>query len=323
MRRIKKYLFLLGCLAPVLSFAQKIDNTVSFRDINSEKYFRLHYDNDFFSGTDYYYTQGYNFELVHPALKKNPLTITLIQLKDGWKKYGISFEHFGFTPTSIRSDEIIYNDRPFASAIMLKTFSISIDPINKTRLSSVLSTGVIGQAAFGGKMQATIHRWIDGVKPAGWQHQVRNDVVINYELGHEKQLYAYSNFFSFNTYTQIRVGTLMNRAQAGFTITLGKNHSPFTNHENKTGNNFKIYIYNQPLLSFVGYDATLQGGMLNRQSPYTLSADEITRVNFQNNFGAVLQLKRLYLEYYQSILTKEFNTGMYHRWGGIRLGLRI
>ena len=38
----------LGCLAPVLSFAQKIDNTVSFRDINSEKYFRLHYDNDFF-----------------------------------------------------------------------------------------------------------------------------------------------------------------------------------------------------------------------------------------------------------------------------------
>ena len=45
-------------------WAQKIDNSVAFRNIESESYFRYHYDNDYFAATDENYTQGYNFELV-------------------------------------------------------------------------------------------------------------------------------------------------------------------------------------------------------------------------------------------------------------------
>jgi lipid A 3-O-deacylase len=45
--------------------AQRISNTAVYRNINSPKYFRLHYENDYFSTSDLYYTQGINFEYVN------------------------------------------------------------------------------------------------------------------------------------------------------------------------------------------------------------------------------------------------------------------
>ncbi|WP_374759086.1 hypothetical protein [Dyadobacter chenwenxiniae] len=44
-------------------------------------------------------------------------------------------------------------------------------------------------------------------------------------------------------------------------------------------------------------------------------------MTFQDNFGLVVQCWRIYLEYYQSFLTKEFHTGMEHRWGGVKVGI--
>ena len=94
---------LLCWLLPALGSAQRIDNLVSFRQIDQPSFSRLHYDNDFFTGTDYYYTQGYMLELVKPALQKNPLTKLLIKARGSQIQYGLAFKHFGFTPTSIRS----------------------------------------------------------------------------------------------------------------------------------------------------------------------------------------------------------------------------
>ena len=82
-------------------------------------------DNDYFSATDYYYTQGYNFELTSPWLRKNPLNPLFKKLKKSDQKYGLSIEHMGYTPTSISSDAILYGNRPFAAAIMLKSFLVS------------------------------------------------------------------------------------------------------------------------------------------------------------------------------------------------------
>ena len=63
-------LLLIWLFFPGILSAQKIDHLVSFRDINSDSYFRFNYDNDFFAATDKDYTQGYNFELVAPIFKK-------------------------------------------------------------------------------------------------------------------------------------------------------------------------------------------------------------------------------------------------------------
>ncbi len=322
--RIILIFFLLLWLRPGVSSAQRSDPTAAFRSVpNDIGYFRFHYDNDFFAKakTDYYYTQGYSFEVGSPVFCKNPLSKILLHFKTGEPTYGLAFEHFGFTPTSIRSNEILVGDRPFSGVIILKSFATSVDTLRKQRLSSVLSTGMIGPAAFAGRMQATIHRWSGDVDPQGWQYQVRNDVAINYELNHEQQLMEVPHVFTIQSNAQLRLGTLSDKVLAGFTLTLGRFDSPLTSSIRRSEHNFQFYLYSQSLGAVVGYDATLQGGLFNRNSPYTLNASELNRFTFQNNYGIVFNFWKIYAEYYRTYLSREFKSGREHSWGGVKLGV--
>lgn len=320
-KKFKNCWFALLVIFPAIIVGQKIDNTASFRDIKSTNYFRFHYDNDYFTATDYYYTQGYNFELTSPQLQKNPLNRLFFKPQNRESKYGISIEHMGFTPTSISSDAILYGDRPFAAAIMLKSFLISTDTVHQTRISSGLSIGIIGPGAFGKEMQTGIHKWVGDEVPHGWQHQIKNDLLLNYELGHEKQLLQFQNLFALNTNAKLRLGTVNTNISAGLNASLGKINSPFTSVKNK--NRFQIYGYFQSILTVVGYDASLQGGIFNRKSPYVIATADLNRVTLQNNFGLILQYKGLYLEYSRTEMSKEFKTGSEHKWGGIRIGVKL
>ncbi len=311
----------MGC--PFVATAQRIDHTAIQRSQSSDGYFRFHYDNDFFSRslTDYYYTQGYSFEMAHPIFKNNPISRVLLHYQGKPAIYGLAFEHFGFTPTSIKSDEILAGDRPFAGVILLKSFSISVDTVRSQRLSSVLSLGMVGPVAFAGQMQTAIHRWSGDLEPHGWQYQIHNDVVVNYELNHEKQLLAIPDFLLLNTNAQIRLGTLSDKVQAGLTLTLGYFDSAFKASSKSRKKDFQIYVYSQPLGSLIAYDATLQGGLFNRSSPYTLPADEINRFTFQHNYGLILKVRKFYAEYYRTYLSQEFKSGRTHVWGGVKLGV--
>lgn len=317
----KPYLFLLLLIIPAILYAQKIDHTASFRDIKSDSYFRINYDNDYFAATDENYTQGYNLELVHKKLKGNPVNRFLIKPAGAEFKYGLSIEHIGFTPDNIKSPEIQLGDRPFAAAIMLKSFLISTDSVNKSRLTSAFSLGMIGPGAFGKEMQVGIHRATGNVIPQGWQNQIKNDAVINYEVGYEKQLLRYRNLFSLQSNSTVKLGTLFTNASVGFNAVAGIINSPFTSAEKK--DRFQIYIYSQPLVNAIAYDATLQGGLFQTRSPYTIAAGEIERFTAQFNYGVVLKTKSLYFEYSRSSLTREFETGPSANWGGIKIGFSI
>jgi hypothetical protein len=312
-----------GWLFPVLVFAQRIDNTASFRQMSQPSFVRFHYDNDLFIGTDYYYTQGYQLEVVNPALRKNPLTRLLLTTRGQETQYGLAFEHFGFTPTSIRSRTVLVGDRPFAACLLLKTFSITIDTMRRTRISSTLSTGMMGPVALGRQIQAGLHRLTNGIDPQGWPNQLRNDVILNYTLSYEKQLYAYRHALSVSAMGQAQVGTFSDRLQTGVVVMLGRFDSPFRVRSADGRLPLQLYVYAQSVLSLVGYDASLQGGLFNRSSPYVMSAEELTRTTFQTNFGAVVSYRNVYLEYYQSGLSREFEGGHSHRWGGIKIGVNF
>ncbi len=298
------------------TYAQVTDNTSSFKNTNSQKYFRLHYDNDYFTKTDEYYTQGISIEFVHQGIKKFPLAKLLIGPRQKEMIYGISIDHYGFTPTSILSDSVLYNDRPFSSNLSLQTFLIATG--NKQRISVALTTGIMGPAAGGKAMQTDIHRWLKNPLPHGWQYQIKNDLILNYEVKYEQQLVKYGSAFLLNSMTSLQVGTHNDNLGGGINFMVGHFNSPYTHTKNKR---VSYYIYAQSKLNVIAYDATLQGGLFNRTSPYTIAAKNISRLTFRGDYGLVLSFGKLYLEYCQSILTKEFNTGTLHRWGGIRVGL--
>jgi lipid A 3-O-deacylase len=302
-------------------FTQAVDNTVSFRNIDSDKYFRIYYENDFFSGTDRDYTQGIYIEKVKPSFQKFPLMKLLFRPKNHTDiKYGIAIEQDCYTPNLIYPYEIQYGDRPYAGALFLKTFLTATDAERHQRVSTSLSTGIIGAGAGGEPMQRGIHHLINYTQPQGWHNQIANDAVVNYQVNFEKELFSSPRYFSFSTYSSARVGTLSDKLNTGFTVMIGNFLSPFRNNPPASRKKFQWWVYEQPLVNFVGYDATLQGGVFDHTSPYTISTADVERVVFQHRYGLVLVFKSLYLEYYQTANTIEFKTSVYHHTGGLQIG---
>jgi lipid A 3-O-deacylase len=307
----------IATLVCLMSSAQLIDHTSTFRNIQSKSYFRFHYDNDFFTKTDNYYSQGITAEYVHPALKKFLLTKLLIKSKNSDTRYGITFNIFGYTPSTIESDAILYGDRPYESSMSFKTFLTGSDSIHQHRIASSFSLGVIGPLAQGKEIQTGIHRWLNNRIPKGWQHQVQNDIIINYKLNYEKKLMKTGKRFLLNGAAEAKLGTLHNRVSGGFNFMIGNFNNPYQTDKRKK---IEYYLYVQSRVNFIGYDATMQGGLFNRKSPYTISSGDVSRITFQSDAGMIVNFKKLYLSYTQSFLTKEFRTGRYHRWGGISFG---
>ncbi|HLX91758.1 MAG TPA: lipid A deacylase LpxR family protein [Puia sp.] len=317
-RAIRLFWLLFTFIFPNRGLSQAIDNTVSFRNINSGKYFRVFYENDFFSGTDRDYTQGIYIEKVNPWFKKFPFARVLWHPRGDEIKYGLAVEHDAYTPNFIDRSNVQYGDRPFAAALFLKTFLISTMPQKGERISTILSSGIIGPGAGGEQMQKTIHHWINYTQPRGWHNQISNDVVLNYQVNFEKEFFAKGQWLSLSSYNGARLGTLSDKMSAGFEIIAGHFNSPYIRAS--TPKKIQWYVYEQPVLNLVGYDATLQGGLFNHSSPYTIAASQVEHLVFQHRFGLVFLLKRLYLEYYQTGNTIEFKTSVYHRTGGLQVG---
>jgi lipid A 3-O-deacylase len=308
-----------------LALAQAIDNLASYRTAGTDRYMRLYYDNDYFSTYDLYYTQGANFEWANPSLRKFPLSKLLFATGEN-NVYGISLEHNAYTPTSISHNDILYGDRPFAAALFLKTFAISNRPDKRVRVTSSLSTGLIGQSAGAHWIQQTIHEWINDTDPQGWQYQVKNDLVLNYEAGVEKNIMHVNHFLLINALANARVGTLNDKLSAGLVFMTGALHPAITSvftSQTQTKKKFHFHMYAQPLVNAVLYDATLQGGVFNRKNPYTLSYDQVSRFTVQGNAGVVFYIQSVYLEYFQSVISKEFTSGLKHHFGGVRIGVNL
>lgn len=318
---MKNTIFFCLFLFATASKAQIIDNVSTVKNGNNDRYVRWHYDNDYFTATDQYYTQGISLEVVLPAFKANPLNVLLLKPRQNALKYGVRVDHFGFTPTNIGSNSILYDDRPFSGNLSFSTFIIAVDSVLNARLSSSFTLGVIGSKAGGREMQVKIHEWLENVIPQGWQHQIANDIIADYQVNYEKQLVHFRNIFLLNSYSELRVGTHTDKIKSGFNFLLGHLNNPYQAKTAKS--TLRYHLYGQLQTGFTAYDATLQGGLFNRKSPYTIAAKDITRVTLQGDFGIVVHIKNVYLEYCQSFITKEFTTGRLHRWGGVRIGIEF
>jgi lipid A 3-O-deacylase len=308
-----------GCLLIIFGthykvYSQKFTNVSSFRNFSQDSYFRLNYDNDFFAHSDDNYTQGISLEFVNPIFKNNPINY-LFYNSNGTKKYGLTIEHVSFTPDVISKKEIQYGYRPFAAAFYLKFFKTDENTSKNDRVYSSFSVGVIGPLAYGAEGQTYIHEKTDNWIPYGWRNQISNDVVINYEIKHEKNLLKHSNLIFINSDAGIRLGSLNTDISLGFTGIIG-------NYNLEKKKNLQVYGYTNPRIFIVGYDASLQGGLFSN-SIYTFNASEITRVKYQIDYGIVLKNNFFYLEYTLSTLSKEFKTGSIEDWGGIRVGLKF
>lgn len=323
---IKIILFFL--FLPTFVGAQSDTTSVKTRPLQPESYFRVNYENDFFFVTDRYYTQGISLELIMPFIKKSPLSKLLIPInKDALNYYGINFEQDVFTPRSIRHDSIYFGERPFAGVFFVSQFLVSINSEKKQRLSTSLALGIIGPEAKGEEEQKGIHYALQNIQPLGWEYQIATDYILNYNVKFEQGLFAKKRIECIG-FVGSRLGTLYDDISVGAMLRGGWLQSYFKNlglssssgklNENGAGdktNKFQCYIFGKAELKTVAYNATLQGGMFNKNSIYTLPSQDIKRVVGMAHLGFVMAYKRVSLEYSHAYISPEFDIGLSHMWG--------
>jgi len=319
---IKFLLICCSCCVTVFSSAQKSDSLVVTRE---KGFFSILYENDVFTKTDYYYTQGVRAELVLPGLNHSPVNFILPVLKTNTLQYsGIDAEQDCYTPTSLSADTIRKGDRPYSGAIYIGGFRISNDEKNHQRLTAGIDLGTVGPCALCEEEQKGIHRVLVDQQPMGWGFQIRQDALINYHLEYEKGLYL-NNFFEFLVKAQAQAGTFKDNLCVGATIRFGSMHSYFKFYEPGIGKERiggedekgQFFFFVQGQTSLIGYDATLEGGLFDTNNVYVINPSALERVVYSFNGGICWYYKKFRITYSQIYISPEFNGGLSHAWGSV------
>lgn len=310
-------------LAGILCFSS-IGMVAQVSTTETENYIRINYDNDLFTKTDRYYTQGIRIEFINSSLQKSPFSYLFFRSgKNARNYFGLGVNQNVYTPRNINQDSITHGERPYAGTLFLSGFLISLNDEKHIRLSSQLNLGVIGPPALGAQGQKFVHRVFSNsnAQPIGWENQIATDAVVNYNMQLEKG-FINTTYFELIGITGARIGTLNNDASAGLMLRTGLllpyfNTLGLYRHAVKKADNFQLYLYMRAKGNVVAYDATLQGGMFNRNSNYVLQGSDIKRLTAAFSAGLVFSYKQFGAEFSTTYSTPQFTKGIYNAYGHI------
>lgn len=333
MKRSVNY-FLISFIGSFLFLFHSLSATA--QQVNEKHALRIVWDNDFINlrgdGTDRYYTNGMRIDYFYKKKQKAkfPSSLLLNISDDNNNIYGLGIAQFMFTPKNISVPDIQYNDRPYAGALYSILSLQSIDKIKKTKVSSEIRLGVLGPMSFAKETQTWAHRVINYTKPEGWNNQVPNDIILNYNIGIEKQILQPSKKLLlvgiFETYS----GTVYNAAGAGFMLRVGKFNNYFDAESvlQSTGRNkTQLYVFMRPVVRVVLSNALLQGGLISQISEnakgYTLSKDQIERVVVLYDVGIAFEKPKFSIMISQKSIGAEFKGQYTQEYGSLTLQFKL
>lgn len=274
----------------------------------------LIYDNDFFTATDRYYTQGLRFEFSSVRMAQWPTRHILMRLQYAIPVVSLRISQDCYTPSSIRMNTIQSEDRPFAGVLMASVRSDSRSEIGKKILISEFGIGVMGPCAGCEAMQTGIHAALDNIEPLGWEYQLEKAIAVQYTVDLEKT-FLFAHHAGLSYYGRVRAGTIHDDIELGARLRFGHLFDTYGRLDGNYGE-FHWDILCAAGARVVGYDATLQGSMFASTDVHTLNASEIERVVLTGGINFRIEYKRIELGYHESFFSPKFDTGDLHRFGG-------
>jgi hypothetical protein len=226
-----------------------------------------------------------------------------------------------FTPTDISVTEIQPRDRPYSGYWYAGQFLLSRQARKGISLRAAIHLGVIGPPAGAGRLQEAIHRLTDCRLPAGWQHQIRTDLVFDYQLQFRRRLLSVEQLLEVSGVAEVRIGTLYDLLRTGGSLCFGNQHAG-RGKRAVAGKAFRCFVSWQGYLTGVGYNATLQGGMFNRNSPYTLKPDQMNRVLMEQTVAVVVGWGKVGFSFTQTWQSPEFRGGIPHCWNSLSIRIQ-
>jgi lipid A 3-O-deacylase len=296
--------------------------------LSRDRVLKIGFDNDIFDYTDQFYTNGIRIEYVAPSISDNPVKHILLPY---WGKaknyYGLSVVQNLYTPSTTKVDGILYGDRPYAAYLYFGSFKVTNDEAHHFRQTSELDLGVIGKPSLGGAVQDLFHKYVPyNNEPRGWEYQVSTDAVISYSVSLLKGVVNTEHLQLMLTANGV-IGTLYDNFAGGARLRIGWFNDYFSDLGIQKKRDLRAsrkrvtqyYFTVGGEARFVAYDATLEGGMVNHNSPYTIPAASISNLVTQSSFGFTVTYGALGLELEQIVLSPEFSHKWWHAWGHIGL----
>lgn len=284
--------------------------------------FEFKWSNDIVSRTDYYFTNGFAFEIVAPWEKSNPANSILIAHTSEYNVlYSLTLLQNIYTPKEkYHIPNQLNGDRPFAAYILLGAKKISFNKTNRIKLYSEFQIGILGPAALGEEVQNGIHSLLlTSGEVKGWENQISNSMMLNYSASLEKS-FSIKSWFELSGIVSAKLGLPYTNARAGVRARIGIFDVFPSGFEYYSSQDFKLFLSLGADASIVGYNAALQGGLFS-ESIYTLN--KINRFVGYANIGITLLYKRYELEYVQQFNTPEFPGAVYHSWGYLLIKIKL
>lgn len=320
---MKKIIFIF-----VVLFSLFNSNTKS-QTINYQSEFGFKSENDSYlaGGQDRYYTNGlmitYRTALNDLKIKNENLNKVIIELEAGQKIYN---------PQSGSISNSIYVDRPFAGYLYGgAALNILYNSENNLKLS--FHAGTIGPASLAKEAQELIHNTVGFYEVEGWQWQVNNEFSINSSAEFNHFIGRFSNNkidLTANSY--LNIGNTFSGSGIGITFRSGTlnslNKSATTQSRISSSKGSKdlvdkeFFFYARPMLNFVLYDATIQGGLFNKdKGPIIFDPKPLV---FSQQLGASYSKNRITADFSLIFKSREVKSNAKpHQYGSISLFYRF
>jgi lipid A 3-O-deacylase len=325
MFRIRFFILIYLAASAGILFAAGEDTTAP--EVTSEPdkdpfqgYLSFAWENDMYFQRDYYYTNGFQIDFFHKKLEASPFSRILLppaRKQAGGYYHGLQLRQEIFTPKDLSADTISAGDHPYSSTLTLTQVKVVNLPERAIRLTSGFQLGVLGPAALGFKTQELAHHISNPSRPPqGWDNQVKNDIIINYNFQFEKS-FLQNKLSMFGIQGRSRLGTLHTDVSAGMWFRLDARSGYFQRLGPSGGKGFNFLMHFSANASHVFYDATLQGGMFNKSSSYFITDENMIRWLGQARVSATLELWEHQLVFYSHLSSPRFKNSSPLAWTGI------
>lgn len=319
--------------------------------------FRIYEDDDFINlwgdGSDNAYTNGTRLDYFYQVHGKPRSFLNKLFPRAGDSSnntYGWGVEQLMYTPDDIDNPAYQPTDYPWSGGLLATHTLYSYNPDKKYDFLSELAVGVMGPASLARQTQTLVHHIIHYLKPAGWEHQYPNALLLNYNFTIEKQLYQAGKWLELSAGSQASAGTMRNSLTFYPMLRFGimdSYYNGFFSQYTSRGRTTKghrrrqLYFFAKPAMTFVFSDALLQGGIFTTNpdlrpaspstphdtaNPYDSAPiatpapyPGIHKVVLSINYGAVLTQGDFAISFSQNANSAEMR-GLYcHQFGNISL----
>lgn len=285
--------------------------------------FNYSMENDANVDTDIGYTHGARISTLfyRGDTEKSFLNIPFTSPHNTNNFISFAYANQMFTPYDLDKAELIIDDRPYAGFSYIE---IALHQTTDTFSDSLtLQTGIVGPSSGMEDLQSFFHKILDVSDSAGWEHQLKNEFILQLNYMHKWRL-EYSKIYGFDSvlvpYAGVNLGNASIKASGGALYRIGLNiPKDFGVNSMDEGSFSSLPTYSKSIINdpskwslflngavgsnIVARDIFLDGNTFK-------SSHSIEKNNFTayGSLGVTARYKSFSIDYFHNYYTKEYKT---------------